>query len=617
MPTTDNNISAKIICDSTNKWNNRLTTFIVTYPRIILAEINTHRMFCLAGDSELVFDLPSGSSNGKYDYRPHVMTIKELYNKWTGGSAEHKSPNRLYNDNLDKIDPELYYYPEEICAILGLRNPTNFNGLARKGVVTAFKEKATKRWCILGSSLIEYRRSKETRKHGLRSRLESMKIRQVNEITKEIQHSTIANVIKSGAKKTYTLSAGRHSVSASGDHLIFTDRGWVAIKDIVVGVDAVYCMTQKKSNKKDHGRLLKFNGKYKAGWNKQIKPFIIQRQGGKCSICENNINESDCHIHHIIPVHQDPSRVFDPSNVVALHPSCHKAEHKEQGWQEGNFLTSLPTIVDAIEFKEIEETYDLEISGEFPNFLANGIVVHNSRSTASSRAIPIRKQIEKVKMRPFIPSWIGKSQAGMQANNELDDEGVASFKRNWLMAAGAMCNVTHVMEKIGVHKQIANRLLEPFGYVTTIITATDFANFFKLRCHKDAQPEFMALAFKMLAEYVASTPMRTDLHIPFGDQMEPGLTEEDRIKVACARCARISYDTHDGIRDSKEDIALANKLVAAGHMSPFEHVARANPASDVYVGNFRGWIQYRKKIKGECLQSINYEKLLLERPTWV
>jgi hypothetical protein len=173
------------------------------------------------------------------------------------------------------------------------------------------------------------------------------------------------------------------------------------------------------------------------------------------------------------------------------------------------------------------------------------------------------------------------------------------------------------LEKIGVHKQITNRLLEPWMYVTTILTATDFANFFKLRCHKDAQPEIMALAFKMLKEYINSNPHRTDLHVPFGDQMEPGLCEDERIRVACARCARISYETHDGKRDTKEDLRLCDQLIKAGHMSPFEHVARANPMGDYYTGNFRGWIQYRKKLNNENISSIDYKKLYQERPDWV
>lgn len=254
----------------------------------------------------------------------------------------------------------------------------------------------------------------------------------------------------------------------------------------------------------------------------------------------------------------------------------------------------------------------------YPRIILAELNTHRmfSRSTASSRAIPVSKQIRKVADNPFIPSWIGKNQSGMQAAEEVGEHAAKAFKQAWIEQSNRAMDTVWFLENLGIHKQIANRLLEPWMYVTTILTATDFANFFKLRCHKDAQPEFQALAYKMLAAYVESIPLRTDLHVPFGDQMEHGLTEEEQMLVACARCARISYETHDGKRNAQEDIRLANQLIKAGHMSPFEHVARA-AMNSVYIGNFKGWIQFRKKIPSECVQKVNYEKLLDSKPDWV
>lgn len=255
----------------------------------------------------------------------------------------------------------------------------------------------------------------------------------------------------------------------------------------------------------------------------------------------------------------------------------------------------------------------------YPRIILAELNTHRmcSKSTASSRAIPIRKQIEKVKLRPFIPSWIGANQSGMQAQKEVDLETQDQFKQNWLMLSGSACIVAGHLDDIGIHKQISNRLLEPWGYVTSIITATDWSNFFALRAHPNAQPEFMVLAYRMLEAYLESEPLVREDHIPFGDQMEPGLSLEDKRMVACARCARISYETHDGKRDHEEDLRLAKRLIADGHMSPFEHVARANPHSDCYTGNFRGWIQERKKIQGENRNSVNLQKIMDNKPDWV
>jgi len=242
-----------------------------------------------------------------------------------------------------------------------------------------------------------------------------------------------------------------------------------------------------------------------------------------------------------------------------------------------------------------------------------------SRSTASSRAIPTKKQIDKVLNNPFYPSWLGKNQSGMQANEEVSMETKCEFKHHWSDARLNAVEYAEKIEQLGVHKQIVNRLLEPWMYVTTIVSATDWHNFFKLRCHPDAQPEFMVLAFRMLEAYLNSSPMKTDMHIPFGDQMHHGLSEDDRMLVACARCARISYDNFNGERDSDEDIRLAKSLIASGHMSPFEHVARATHArlGDTYVGNFRGWIQYRKRIPHENVVKTDLQKIMLTKPDWV
>ena len=239
-----------------------------------------------------------------------------------------------------------------------------------------------------------------------------------------------------------------------------------------------------------------------------------------------------------------------------------------------------------------------------------------SRSSASSRAIPLSRQIEKTKRNTFYPSFVGMNEPGMQASAELSPENEDRFRQEWLIAASVMCGIAETADKLSVHKQIANRLLEPFQYVTTIVTATEWTNFFKLRCHPDAQPEMMVLAFKMLSAYLESKPEKTEDHIPFGDQMDQGLSTEEKRLVACARCARISYDNFDGSRDAQADLKLANRLMSSGHMSPFEHVARAH-VSDTYVGNFRGWVQQRKRIAGENVISLDLEKLMLTKPSWV
>lgn len=240
-----------------------------------------------------------------------------------------------------------------------------------------------------------------------------------------------------------------------------------------------------------------------------------------------------------------------------------------------------------------------------------------SRNSASSRAIPVAKMLERVESDPFIPIYWGKNQKGMQADKELsaDDRGVA--RSAWLAARDSAIGYAEALMATGVHKQIANRLLEPFLWHTVIATATDWSNFFALRCHPDAQPEIRMAAEMMREAMKASIPTTTapgDWHLPFVEPAEAwdlevnGWSETKVAKVSVGRCARVSYLTHDGKRDPEADAQLADRLMVNGHMSPYEHAAIAGD-SKVTIGNFRGWVQYRKRIKNEH----DFGRVLAER----
>lgn len=257
---------------------------------------------------------------------------------------------------------------------------------------------------------------------------------------------------------------------------------------------------------------------------------------------------------------------------------------------------------------------------QYPRIIMAEVNTHRmlSKVSASSRAIPINKQIEKVKTNPFIPSYLGKNKSGMQASEELDDESILKFKREWLSLADEACNTARKLEALGVHKQITNRVLEPFSYVKTLIAGTEFANLFKLRAHKDAQPEFMLLASKMLEEYISSVPITVTegWHGAFMDRMPPGTTEEERKKIMVARAARISYDNFDGEIKKEDDIRLHDQLLESKHMSPFEFVVYPSKNKDFRYGNLDGFIQYRKTIKGECAMKIDHQKIYDKLPDW-
>jgi thymidylate synthase ThyX len=283
---------------------------------------------------------------------------------------------------------------------------------------------------------------------------------------------------------------------------------------------------------------------------------------------------------------------------------------------------------------------------EYPRFVHAELMTHRmfSKNAASSRAIPIEKMIQNVLDNPAMPVWWGKNQSGMQAKEELSNAECIEFaaesggkpcikmgkldhaKFLWLDARDKAIASVKALNNLGLHKQIANRILEPWFNIRIILSGTEFENFFALRVHPDAQPEIQELARQMLELYNTSTPkalrptewhipfgdkfdefrireitykkIRTDLGIPDGDELHIGdITPsiiETKLKIAIARCARISYFNYEGKDDYAADITLCDRLFGSipRHLSPTEHVAQAQDNS-AFIGNFRGFKQYR------------------------
>lgn len=324
----------------------------------------------------------------------------------------------------------------------------------------------------------------------------------------------------------------------------------------------------------------------------------------------------------------------------------------------------------------------------YPRFIHGEVMTHRmfSRNSASSRAIPFEKMVKMVEEDPFVPIAWQKDHKGMQGTDYITDEVDLELNINaWLRARdNAVLNAKYLNHGVvegrnnGVAKQLCNRLLEPFMWHTVLVTATEFENFFELRCPKyefygqlkgvglpvqhfkskkdyckiaggnpdEIAPEFwfyknksqaeihiQALAESMWDAMSESTPNPLEAgewHIPFGDKIDDAellnnvstpewlsrgvKLEGERIKIATARCARLSYMTHDGEIDYAKDIRLHDDLLKNRHMSPFEHCARVMSEEEYenyfkvfglndgdieygWCNNFRGWIQYRHIIE--------------------
>jgi thymidylate synthase ThyX len=235
----------------------------------------------------------------------------------------------------------------------------------------------------------------------------------------------------------------------------------------------------------------------------------------------------------------------------------------------------------------------------YPRLIHAEFLTHRvfSRNSSSSRAIPVAKVIAQVRDNPAMPIHWGANQPGMQARAEVED--IEEAKRLWVLAANDAANRAQQMLNLGLHKQVANRILEPFQFMHTIVTATDWANFMELRDHEDADPNIQALAVAMKKVMSASKPvvlMPGSWHLPYVREDE-NLPIDVACKVSAARCARVSYLTHDGATpDVNKDLYLFDRLAGGRplHASPLEH--QATPYAGAYgtTGNFTGWTQFRK-----------------------
>lgn len=251
-------------------------------------------------------------------------------------------------------------------------------------------------------------------------------------------------------------------------------------------------------------------------------------------------------------------------------------------------------------------TNDVRLSSlalTFPRIVLPELNTHRnqSNSTRSSRAVPILVLLWEVIQNPATPVEFGAAKSGMQSNGPL--KGIRGFlaRRLYLLARWPAVLVAYLLHLVGVHKQVANRILEPWAWTHTLITATDFENFFSLRCHPDADPTMRALA-EVIRDAVNNSEPRP---LKDGEWHTPYVLNDGTMRhnlVSAARCARVSYAPPSGLTSVERDLGLARQLTSSDpiHASPFEHVARADAAGDCPEGcrNFvEGFVQLRHLVE--------------------
>ncbi len=399
-------------------------------------------------------------------------------------------------------------------------------------------------------------------------------------------------------------------------------------------------------------------------WTQNEAYRVHQKFGFKCQIGGCG---SDLVAHHIVPVVKDVGLAKNFDNLITLCATHHRYLHANNledrfadALHNGDDLSVFSSAdkephpdwkpkarsrriarkwvaIKAIRYAGVQMTYDIEVEGPWHNFVADGIVVHNSKNSASSRARPVVKVIDDVRAHPAVPVVWASERSGMQGGDPVAAEAEAVARRKWDLHREATIQLGSELRELGVHKSITNRLLEPHMMHVSVWTGP-VENYFAQRCHPDAQPEIRMVAERMRDAYEASTPTLVGVggwHLPYiGDRdRELAVGVADRVgedvetvlsRVSAARVARTSYLTQAGVRDLEADLALFDRLapdrLASGdpvHWSPLEQVLTpwsANrqqvdlplPGGSTFrtshlpkVGKFVGWVSMRHMVEAE------------------
>jgi hypothetical protein len=254
------------------------------------------------------------------------------------------------------------------------------------------------------------------------------------------------------------------------------------------------------------------------------------------------------------------------------------------------------------------------IRAVYPRIIHSEVLRHRplSHSVSSSRAIPVSRMLRNTVSDMAEPVEFGANRPGMQAGGPLLGWRRATARGAWFAAGYAAAGFAWVASKAGAHKQVANRIIEPWTHTVEIISGTDWQSFFDLRIHDDADPTIREFAVAVREAFNASVPIR----LAHGDWHLPLIGVEERLnfhtdilrKVSGARCARASYLNHDQSEPViSRDLELARRLIGQHHWSPFEHQATSDrrvrcPMSGGLEGwerpglhgNLSGFIQDRK-----------------------
>lgn len=277
---------------------------------------------------------------------------------------------------------------------------------------------------------------------------------------------------------------------------------------------------------------------------------------------------------------------------------------------------------------------------EFPRFILAEVNTHCmlEKNSASSRAIPVNTSNKLIQENPAMPVYWGKNQAGMVAVEELGDVEKEASKQVWLAAMQSAVAHSLVLDSLKNHKQVANRVVEPWQRMKTVMSGTEWENLFYLRDHPDADPTFQELAkvMKEAKSKVEPTVIcNNEWHVPYVERKRidgvmryfsagQELTVEQARMVSASCAAQTSYRRNDETLEkaiqvfkrlnigSPDQPAHASPTTHQGTPISYDGIIETDPDTwpegvthmtknrKLWSGKFQDFVQFRKLIPNEA-----------------
>lgn len=265
-------------------------------------------------------------------------------------------------------------------------------------------------------------------------RVQGMLLRVLNEDTGEFTTSRVLEVVRSPAKPLYRVTtAGGKSIKASADHRFFTNAGWEALKDmaklptvedstwkafsfVTVGTTErkkaqswdppSFSPTEEEWRKvigfgenysvSNMGRVRRDNRGQGAQVGK-IKEPSVARSGYPVVSLSHEGKTYVCTVHRLVlsafagsssqgleTRHLNHNRLDCRLSNLAWGSSKDNSSDMQAADRQQRLVAGHEEIT-CIELIDSEVTYDLVVDGPWHNFVAEGIVVHNSYNEFSAR----------------------------------------------------------------------------------------------------------------------------------------------------------------------------------------------------------------------------------------